>query len=210
MRIKNFNINVASTIVWGVAISLSIAVICYYDSLHGLMNPSPVSWPPSSGISRSREFQLVLFIHPHCPCSRATIEELSVIQRYALTKIHVDVLFLHPVGFSKDWVMSALWKKAAAIPHVQVLEDYQGVEAVKFGALTSGHALLFDPEGLLLFSGGITNSRGHIGASAGQRAILAYTSKQKSEAPLPVSAPVYGCPLFNEIDIRENCGNAGS
>ena len=43
----------------------------------------------------------------------------------------------------------------------------------RFGLVSSGHALLYDENGRLLFSGGLTNARGHAGNSVGRNAIVA-------------------------------------
>jgi hypothetical protein len=77
-----------------------------------------------------------------------------------------------------------------------VVADDGGVESQRFGALSSGQALLYGADGRLLFAGGITESRGHQGDNAGESAIAALVlgagrSGQSS------STPVYGCPLFD-------------
>jgi len=56
---------------------------------------------------------------------------------------------------------------------VTIVTDADGAEANRFGAETSGHTLLFDFGRRLLFSGGITDSRGHTGDNAGESAIVA-------------------------------------
>jgi hypothetical protein len=100
---------------------------------------------------------------------------------------------MKPPGFAKDWEKSSLWRSAAAIPHVTVVRDDHGLEASRFGAATSGQTLLYSANGLLLFSGGITGSRGHAGDNAGRAAILALLHR---EALARSSSFVFGCPLF--------------
>ena len=51
-------------------------------------------------------------------------------------------------------------------------QDISGDEARRFGAATSGEALLYSPSGKLLFHGGITPSRGHEGGSVGRDALV--------------------------------------
>ena len=71
--------------------------------------------------------------------------------------IHPHVVFFKPSGTAEDWEQTDLWKSAAAIPGVAVSIDVDGAEAQRFQATTSGHTLLYDAEGKLLFSGGITS-----------------------------------------------------
>jgi glyoxylase-like metal-dependent hydrolase (beta-lactamase superfamily II) len=106
--------------------------------------------------------------------------------------VNAYVLFVKPPRASSDWDDTDLRRSAAAIPGVTVLTDKDGVEAARFGAQTSGHTLVFDRDGTLLFSGGITASRGHIGANAGENAVLAAVTQQKFDLH---QAPVFGCSL---------------
>ncbi len=86
-------------------------------------------------------------------------------------------------------------RRAACIPGVSVLADPDGVEARRFGALTSGDAFLYDAGGRLVFRGGITPSRGHQGESAGRSAIEAFL---KGGRPRTATAPVFGCPIRSQ------------
>jgi hypothetical protein len=71
--------------------------------------------------------------------------------------------------------------------------DEGGALSRRFGVLTSGHVLLYDRGGRLLFSGGITGARGHRGDNEGRRAVLARLLGEPVERS---SAPAFGCPLF--------------
>jgi hypothetical protein len=108
-------------------------------------------------------------------------------------KVRAYVLFLKPGGTAANWEDSDLRRSAAAIPGVTTLIDVDGAEARRFGAQTSGHILLFDPAGRLLFSGGITESRGHAGGNVGESSIESLINDEKTG---PRSTVVFGCPLF--------------
>jgi hypothetical protein len=73
------------------------------------------------------------------------------------------------------------------------MADHAGMESARFGATTSGHAVLFDRAGRKLFDGGITPSRGHQGDSEGLRAIELRLAGIHASA----RTDVYGCPLFD-------------
>jgi hypothetical protein len=109
-------------------------------------------------------------------------------------KVDAYVLFLKPGQSGIEWEDTDLRRSAAAIPSVRVLWDVDGVEARGFGAETSGHTLLFDRDGRLLFSGGITEFRGHAGDNTGERSIESLVNGQ---APARTATSVFGCALAN-------------
>jgi hypothetical protein len=88
-----------------------------------------------------------------------------------------------------------LWRSAAAQPGVTVLADEGGQEAQQFGVVASGHALLYDEQGRLTFSGGITASRGHEGDNVGADSLLAALGSSSLESSVPTRFPVFGCAL---------------
>jgi hypothetical protein len=133
-------------------------------------------------------------VHPHCPCSRASLSELSVLMSAAAGKMQAYVLFVRPPGVPWGWEHTDLWRQAAAIPGVTVIADDGGREALRFGAATSGQTMLYDRRGELEFSGGITAARGLYGDNAGRSAISALLDAGK--AGTPRRTPVYGYPLL--------------
>ena len=134
-----------------------------------------------------------MFVHPHCPCSRASIGELNVLLASAQDRADVHVLFVRPKGFTEEWLHSDLWKSASSIPGVKVLEDKEGVEAKKFRATVSGQTLLYDGAGHLLFNGGVTASRGHYGDNTGRSAVTSFLLTGRADQDRTF---VFGCSLF--------------
>jgi hypothetical protein len=104
------------------------------------------------------------------------------------------VLFLKPAGSPDDWEKSDLWQSAAGIPDVTVVLDDNGDEARRFHALTSGQTVVYDRAGRLLFSGGITRSRGHSGDNQGRSAIVSILNAEQVDQ---TETAVFGCPLNN-------------
>jgi hypothetical protein len=105
----------------------------------------------------------------------------------------VHALLVRPEGAPSGWEATDLADAAKKIPGVEVHVDVDGREARAFGAVVSGHALLFDPAGALLFSGGLTAARGHEGDSVGQASILAALRGGPSGA---ASAATFGCEVL--------------
>ncbi|HEV3410065.1 MAG TPA: hypothetical protein VG095_07215 [Chthoniobacterales bacterium] len=172
---------------------LGFRALARYENTPGASGRVPDFWPAESLLARAVDQPtLVLFVHPHCPCSRATIGELAQLMADAQGKVRAQVVFLQPQHAGDDWAQTELWHSAAEIPGVTVSADLDGVEASRFGAETSGHAFLFHPAGWWLFDGGITASRGHAGPSEGRSAIQSLLERTTS---MPARTRVFGCSL---------------
>ena len=122
------------------------------------------------------------------------MSELAQLMARLQGRVTAYVLFVKPKESGHAWEDTNLRRSAEAIPGVKVVFDPDGVEAGRFGAETSGHTLLFGADGRLLFSGGLTASRGHAGGNAGESAILALVNHQ---TPARTETLVFGCPLLN-------------
>jgi hypothetical protein len=180
-------------LVWLAAVVFGSVWLWRYKSTPGAAGPAPRSWPTEASIARTTGMPtLVMFAHPWCPCTRASIGELAVVMSKAAGHVDAHVLFDRPSSEADDWTATDLWRSASAIPGVTVHIDRDGEEAARFGAETSGHVVLYDAEGRLRFSGGITNARGHAGDSEGRRAVLALVLHGDSNRS---QAPVFGCSL---------------
>jgi hypothetical protein len=180
--------------VWVVAVIAGTAGMVRYQMTAAATLPTvPRQWPGlASVIPDGERPTLVLTLHPHCPCSRATVHELAELMARADGRVAAHVLFVRPIGAPSDWLDGDLWKAARAIPGVDVVVDRDGRDALALAAIASGHAFVYDPKGRLLFNGGITDGRGHEGDNPGYLAILALLREGKS--PL-ASTPVHGCSL---------------
>jgi hypothetical protein len=104
------------------------------------------------------------------------------------------------------WEKSDTWRKAAAIPGVAVAPDDDGVEARRFGATASGHTVVYDRAGHLLFQGGITSARGHEGGNVGRDRILSLVTRGSADRR---DSPTFGCELGNEDKGRSHDGQPG-
>jgi hypothetical protein len=164
------------------------------------LTPGPAGHPPSQWPAESRlrlkpdRATLVLFAHPHCPCTRASLEELARILSHGRERVGVYVLFLRPPGFTDEWARTDLWHSASLLPGVEALTDEDGAEARRFGARTSGEVALYDAAGRLRFHGGITPSRGHSGDNIGRDTIVALLRQDAADRS---ESPIFGCHLFS-------------
>jgi hypothetical protein len=184
------------TVLWLVAVSTGLWILWGYENSPGVGAKPPQLWPADSRIQRPQDrATLVMLVHPHCPCTRATVGELAEIMAHAQGRLNAYVLFLKPAGFAEEWEKTDLWQTAAAIPGVSVMVDDGGLEARLFNSSTSGQTILYDAAGHLLFSGGITGSRGHSGDNAGRSAIVSLVNAKVAER---AETFVFGCPLFDK------------
>jgi hypothetical protein len=183
---------------WLGALAVGFVMLAEYGYSPGRIQQAPPRWPSASKIVPSQDrATLVLFAHPRCPCTRASLEELEKIVAHCQDKVACWVVFFKPGGFADDWDQTDLWSSAAAIPGVQVMHDIDGQQARLFHVATSGQALLYSDRGELLFSGGITFARGHAGDNAGRTAIESAVSGKSTGLQ---QTPVYGCPIAQPTD----------
>jgi hypothetical protein len=195
---------ISTSLAWLVLACAGLGWLLHYENTPGEAAPAPGQWPSQSQLLPSAEHAtLVMLVHPHCPCSRASVGELSSIMAHSQGRLTAYVLFLKPEGFSDDWEKTDLWRSAEKIPGVTALVDVNGREAINFQSLTSGQTLLYDRSGRLVFQGGITASRGHSGDNAGRSAIISIVNTGSSDQK---TTPVFGCPL---LDPQSACRISG-
>src|SRR3954470_2128670 len=87
--------------------------------------------------------RLIVFVHPQCPCTRATIEELDRIVARTGARSGIRVCVLSLPHRPEAWTKSDLWSAASAIPGVEVIADVRGEIARAFGVETSGTTLCY-------------------------------------------------------------------
>lgn len=181
-------------LVWLSVVAGGMTAVWSYNHRPSKAASAPVQWPNRSQLQRFPAYTLVMLAHPKCPCTRATLEELSKLMAHTQGRLQTYVLFVKPEGSSPDWTYTDLWYSASAIPGVTVITDVEGHEATRFGAYVSGQALLYDSAGALVFHGGITASRGQVGDNPGRSAIQTQVNEGISERNQTL---VFGCPLFD-------------
>lgn len=165
---------IVATLLWAVLVVSGYVFVLTYEGKAGAALPHPANWPAGSTIPNAQhEPTLIMFIHPKCPCSSASITELSILTTRCAGKLKAYAVFVRPETVAAGWEQTDYWRRAAAIPGVTVLVDEAGRESLRFGAVTSGETLLYDARGKLIFSGGITGARAHEGDNQGLDSITA-------------------------------------
>jgi hypothetical protein len=185
---------------WAAVTTGGLALLVDYGATPGATRPAPALWPRDSTLpAPAHRPTLVLFLHPQCPCSRATVAELAGIMARVEGKVVATVLILQPDQTAGAWARTQLVRSVAAIPHVAVRSDLKGAEAAVFHATTSGEAYVYDARGRLRFHGGITGARGHLGDNAGRRAVQSLVLCGAGEV---ATTAAFGCPLHLATSAR--------
>ena len=141
---------------------------------------------------------VVMFVHPRCPCTQASVEGLARLQRKFQDRFALRVVFNVPRGMAPDWHQSTLWDSVGRLPDCERLVDMGGHITNQAGAETSGTVALYEPDGRLVFWGGVTASRGHAGDSPGSDALASYFK----DKPFPVQTDIFGCQMSGPDDLR--------
>ena len=181
---------------WISALGYSSWLLLKHDLTGDVIGPAAGAhtWPADSLIPLAADrLNLLFFIHPMCPCSRASLAELELVLAQARSDPRLCVVATMPRGAPAEWHESASLQRAAALSQVEIITDWEGQEACRFGADCSGSVLCYDGRGRRLYAGGITVARGHAGANAGAdrlRQIL-----QGDATPTTKAIPVFGCQL---------------
>jgi hypothetical protein len=185
-----------AAVLWLAGAGTGLWVVWAYDNQPGAAAAPPPTWPADGAIALASDTPtLVVLAHPQCFCTKATLTELAEVLGRARIRPRTYILFMKPQGFPEGWTDSALWHQAAALPDVRVMRDDEGLKAKEFGAETSGQVVLYDAKGTLVFSGGITGSRGHAGDNAGRAAVISFLNGSSTGRQQTTS--VFGCPLFS-------------
>lgn len=194
---------------WALGLCGGLLAFADYQSNPGARRPAPDTFPADVALPRiPGRACLLLFVHPHCPCTWATRTELGEILSTAGDVADVFVLAVRPDDVPAGWEDTPLVAALATLPGVRVLTDDGGRLAHHFGAETSGDARFYDTRGRLRFVGGITEGRGHEGDNPGHDALDACLAEVASpqdgertgDSPPsgepPACSPVFGCALF--------------
>lgn len=179
--------------VWAVSVAGGAMAVWTYQQTPGAAADAPGRWPSASVVSPPTDRPtLILAAHPQCPCTRASVAELGRLMTRLGDRVSAHVLVYKPREFPAGWERTEVWEAAARIPGVTVSVDVDGAETARFGAVTSGQVLLYDTAGRQRFSGGITNSRGHVGESPALQQIASVVEGRGAQGE---TARVFGCAL---------------
>ena len=183
-----------AALLWTFTIGAMYRSVRQFETTPGRAAAAHDSWPDASRLAQpAGAWTLVTLIHPHCSCSEATVEELHTILEKAPPSVRSYVLVFRPSDFPAGWENTEVVRAARHLPRTNVIVDVDAREARLFGGFTSGQTFLYDGNGHLRFSGGVTALRGHAGFNRGSADVLQIAKSGTGKA----SHPVFGCAIVS-------------
>jgi hypothetical protein len=197
-------------VVWAAAVLGCLLLLEFYDRRAEM--PLPVQEPamPDNGY-----WQVWMFVHPHCPCSRASLRQLrTMLGRLQAGKskpeVQATVWIVIPPEAAPGWEEGALLREVRCWQEAVIRLDVGAEQARRWGAVRSGHTVVTDPGGRVRFRGGVTAGRLREEQTAvvhrltelilSNEGTAAFAQAQAqgsvpSAGEFQSTAPVYGCPL---------------
>jgi len=183
---------VIAALLWTTTIGAMYRAIRRFESTPGRAADALASWPAASRIPRAPgEWRLVMLIHPHCSCSRASISELERIIEKSPPSLRTYIVVYRPSDFAQGWEKTDVFTAASHLPRTRIVLDQDGHEARLFHGFVSGQTYLYDGDGKLRFSGGITLLRGHAGFNSGSAEVMHIVNSNAGSG----THPVFGCAI---------------
>lgn len=186
---------------WTLCIAIGLGLAIEHDIQPAVATTAPCHWPTAANAwlanPTDKTGTLLLFVHPHCPCAYASLGEFTRLVSASPHPLNAQVIFVKSPGTPTGWERTELWNIATSTPSVTAVCDQDGQLADLFHASSSGQTLLYDIHGDLVFQGGVTAARGHVGPNAASDALLATLNHQPSNLRC---SPVFGCPLIHAKD----------
>jgi hypothetical protein len=194
--LRRFIFNIAACAFWLTLIGAGLVLVSHFENTSQASSGQTTRWPADSPVQLApRGDTLLMFAHPHCPCTKASLQELGRLLQKSRQPIAAHVFFVSPARYPSKWTLTDLWRTAAGIPSVVVHGDPDGAAANQFGAAISGYVLLFNSAGKLVFRGGITTECGRDGNNRGAENLAERLDARNTSL---AEAPVFGRPLTED------------
>ena len=190
--IKSTNTSIVLISTWLALTGFGFFLLQAEHARPGRSGTPRVVWPEGSPIQPDPvKPTLLVFLHPRCPCSRASVAELGSVVATLGDRFVAHAILYQPEKPSEDWARAgSAGLIDESVSGLRRWIDPGGELGRRFGVETSGHVLLYNPAGELLFSGGITPSRGHRGDNLGLKALIARIEAQENVLE---RSPIFGC-----------------
>lgn len=182
-------------VAWLISVCLGMAMLTHYSATPNQhLVERDVQWPNDTSMTPSAASPtLIMFLHPRCPCSQASVAELGRVVASHEHDSKTQIVLYCPSNQPAKWTRSRLRTLAEQVSPQGIVLDRDGMEAKRFGVRTSGHVLLFSKHGKLRFSGGITAGRGHEGENPGRKSLeQALLNTESNQCEI---YPVFGCSI---------------
>lgn len=143
---------------------------------------------------------LILFLHPKCTCSKASVEEIKIIKS-SIKKEFKLIAVVQTASLKLTDELEKLKEELSTLPHSTIVNDSYSFETNLFSVKTSGQIYIYSSFGELIYTGGSTSSRGTSSPSELRRTIASILETNKKPHQL-ITKSIYGCEMDNKNDQR--------
>ena len=113
---------------WGAVVVLGLLYLEAYADRPGDSGAPPAVWPAQSRVKRDgRRPTVLIFLHPQCPCSRASLAELVHVVERCRTRVLRSTPCCWPVQAFDRWGRSRIEQDLAGIPKSPVSTKTEAV-----------------------------------------------------------------------------------
>src|SRR6266852_2319151 len=92
--LKKQAVIVVAVALWVPAVAFGINALWTYATTPGRAAETTRDWPGGAPIKRAEgQATLVMFVHPQCPCTAASLGELAIIMAHAQGQLEANVFF---------------------------------------------------------------------------------------------------------------------
>ena len=93
-----------SVTAWAVACVSVFVLLWSYANVPGAQGMLPVGWTAATELERPDDrAMLLVFAHPKCPCTRATMTAIERLQREVPSSFATRVVFYEPADADASW-----------------------------------------------------------------------------------------------------------
>ena len=95
---------------WAVAVLIGAATLLQYSLFEGARADVPLRQPEKQSVTAAEKSKadVFVFVHPHCPCSRATVTQLNRLTACSNSEAIIHVLFFCPDSQPDAWTRTTL------------------------------------------------------------------------------------------------------
>jgi hypothetical protein len=178
---------------WMAMVAAGFRALEAYEGTPGATGRAPPDWPEGSALGFvPRLPNVVMAVHPRCPCSRASLDLLAEIAQSAPSTSSIRLLIFRPEGTGLGWAGETCPPMLEPMWGAIRVDDPGGREAARFGLATSGAVAAFDAAGRLRFLGGLNARRGRVVPSGGAEDVASVLAGRE---PIRRAAAVFGCAM---------------
>jgi hypothetical protein len=103
-----------ATGLWLLVVGLGLLLLLQYSYRPGEVGAVPDRRPGQTRLRFvERRPNLIMFLHPKCLCSRASVREFEEIVARCRELVQGRIVFVQPSDVSAEWVKTDLWDTAA-------------------------------------------------------------------------------------------------